>query len=185
MRTVLDDEVDVSYCQVYVESQDASEFGDVNDAFGGQRNGLCGAAWPGMMWLATGLYYGRVGFRVEVHDERPDVDQGWEEIVEASYRPVGDASLVEWGGGTSWDLGLVDTDYRVRYSAFGMDRAAAAHSRGDGEPVIDRYLLQFWPCAPEPDLVVKQTARAAGYWHKHVSTLPPPGVPDPDEEART
>ncbi|MEC3993776.1 hypothetical protein VSR01_09580 [Actinacidiphila sp. DG2A-62] len=184
MRTVLDDEVDVSYSQIYVESRHASEFDDVSEAFGGQRNGLCGAAWPGVMWLATGLYYGRVGFRVEVHRKRPAVDLGWEEIVEASYRPAGDASLVEWGGGNSWDLGLADTDYRVRYSASGMDRAAAAYRRGDREPVIDRYLLQFWPCAPEPDVVVKQTARAAVYWHERVSTLPPPVVPDVGRQAR-
>ncbi|KUN59268.1 hypothetical protein AQJ54_40130 [Streptomyces griseorubiginosus] len=184
MRTVLDDEVDVSYSQIYVKSEDASPFGDMGDMFGGQCNGLCGAAWQGTLWLVTGLFYGRVGFRVEVHDERPDVDEGWEEIVEAPYRPVGSASLVEWGGGNSWDLGLADTDYRVRYSASGMDRAADAHSRGDDEPMIDRYLLQFWPCPPEPDRVVKQTSPAAAYWHKHVRTLPPPALSDPDEEVR-
>ncbi|MGW7575117.1 hypothetical protein [Streptomyces sp. NPDC054765] len=184
MRTVLDDEVDVSYSQIYVESKDASPFGDMKDTFGGQCNGLCGAAWPGTLWLTTGLHYGGVGFRVEVHDERPAVDEGWEEIVEAPYRPVGSASLVEWGGGDSWDLGLADTDYRVRYSASGMDRAADAHSRDDDEPMIDRYLLQFWPCPLAPDQVVKQTSELAGYWHKRVSTLPPPVLPDPDEEAR-
>ncbi|WP_189929160.1 hypothetical protein [Streptomyces sulfonofaciens] len=181
---MLDDEVDVSYSQIYVESEDASPFDDMKDTFGGQSNGLCGAAWPGTLWLATGLHYGRVGFRVEVHDERPDADEGWEEIVEAPYRPVGRASLVEWGGGDSWDLGLAETDYRVRYSASGVDRAADAHSRGDDEPMIDRYLLQFWPCPPEPDQVVKQTSRVADHLHELVSTLPPPELPDPDEEAR-
>ncbi|MFF7648686.1 hypothetical protein ACFZCY_02275 [Streptomyces sp. NPDC007983] len=181
---MLDDEVDVSYSQIYVESEDASRFGDWKDAFGGQCNGLCGAAWPGMLWLVTGLFYGRVGFRVEVHDERPDVDEGWEEIVEAPYRPLGGASLVEWGGGNSWDLGLADADYRVRYSASGMDCAADAHSRGDDDPMIDRYLLQFWPCPPEPDQVVKQTGQVAGHSHSDAGTLPPPTLPDPEEEAR-
>jgi hypothetical protein len=184
MRTVLDGEVDVSYSQIYVESEHSYPFGSMNDTFGGQCNGLCGAAWPGRLWLATGLYYGLVGFRVEVHDERPDVDERWEEIVEVPYRPVGGASLVEWGNGDSWDLGLADADYRVRYSASGMDRASDAHSRDDDQPMIDRYLLQFWPCPPEPDQVVKQTSVVADYWHKHVSTLPPPVLPDPDEEAR-
>ena len=184
MRTVLDDEVDVSYSQIYVESEDAPHPDDAQDAFGGQCNGLLGAAWPGALWLVTGLFYGRVGFRVEVHDEQPGVDDGWEEIVEAPYRPVGGASLVEWGGGNSWDLGLVDTDYRVRYSASVMERAGDAHSRNDDEPMIDRYLLQFWPCPPEPDQVIKQTSNIASYRHKHASTLPPPELPDPDEATR-
>jgi hypothetical protein len=184
VRTALDDEVDVSYSQIYVESEDAPQFGDMGDTFGGQCNGLCGAAWPGTLWLATGLHYGRVGFRVEVHDERPDVEEGWEEIVEAPYRPAGAASLAEWGGGHSWDLGLADADYRVRYSASGMQRAAETHSRSVDEPMIDHYLLQFWPCPPEPDQVVKQTSEIAGYWHSHVNTLPPPSLPDPDEEAQ-
>jgi hypothetical protein len=184
VRTVLDGEVDVSYGQIYVECEGASRFGGVTDAFGGQRNGLCGAAWPTTLWLATGLHYGLVGFRVEVHDERPDVDEDWEEIVEAPYRPVGSASLVECEGGRSWDLGLADADYRVRYSASGIDRAAGEHSRADDEPMIDRYLLQFWPCPPEPDQVVKQTGEVAGDRHEYISTLPPPELPDPDEEAR-
>jgi hypothetical protein len=184
VRTVLDGEVDVSYSQIYVESEDASQFSDMGDAFGGQCNGLCGAAWPGTLWLTTGLHYGLVGFRVEVHDERPDVEEGWEEIVEASYRPAGAASLAEWGGGDSWDLGLTDTDYRVRYCASGMERAVDEHSRGADEPMIDHYLLQFWPCPPEPDQVVRQTSDIAAYWHNHVSTLPPPVLPDPAEEAQ-
>ncbi|MFE6742671.1 hypothetical protein [Streptomyces tubercidicus] len=184
MRTALDGEVDISYCQIYVESEDASPFGDMKDTFGGQGNGLCGAAWPGVLWLTTGLRYGGVGFRVEVHDERPDVDEGWEDIVEAPYRPAGGASLVEWDGANSWDLGLADADYRVRYSASGMDRAGDEHSRVDGEPMIDRYLLQFWPAPPEPDQVIKQTSETADYWHRHVSTLPPPALPDPEEAAR-
>ncbi|MEU6079691.1 hypothetical protein [Streptomyces sp. NPDC047108] len=184
VRTVLDGEVDVSYSQIYVLSEEAPDFGGMDDTFGGQSNGLCGAAWPGALWLFTGLKYGLVGFRVEVHDERPEPDDAWEEIVEASFRPQGRASLEEWGGGDSWDLGLADADYRVRYSACGMDRASDEDTRDDGEPVIDRYLLQFWPCPPEPDQVVKCTAESAAYWHSEVGELPPPTLPDPVEAAR-
>jgi hypothetical protein len=181
---VLDDEVDVSYSQIYVKSEEAPDFGGMDDTFGGQSNGLCGAAWPGTLWLVTGLNYGGVGFRVEVHDERPELDDSWEEIIEASYRPLGRVSLVEWGDGKSWDLGLADVDYRVRYSASGMDRASDVHTRDDDEPVIDRYLLQFWPCPPEPDQVVKQTGEVAANRRRTVRKLPPPSLPDPEQEAR-
>ncbi|WP_435243275.1 hypothetical protein [Streptomyces cucumeris] len=184
MRTVLDDEVDVSYSQIYVKSEEAPDFGGMDDTFGGQSNGLCGAAWPGTLWLVTGLHYGGVGIRVDVHDECPELDDSWEEIVVASYRPLGRASLAEWGGGESWELGLEDVDYRVRYSASGMDLAFEAHTREDDAPVIDRYLLQFWPCPPEPDQVVKQTGGTAAYWHETVTKLPPPSLPDLVEEAR-
>ena len=84
------------------------------DAFSGQQNGLCGGAWPGFLFLTTGLNVGYVPFRVERHDEAPPVDDGWEDIVEVSFRPATpEVALVEWGGGHSWPLDLDPTDLRV------------------------------------------------------------------------
>ncbi|MFH8499115.1 hypothetical protein [Streptomyces coeruleorubidus] len=184
VRRPVEGEVHVHYGQIYVET-DPDDFGPgLSEAFAGQRAGLCGAATPGALWLNTGLHTGDVGFTVEVHEEAPPLDPSWEDVVEVSFRPVSaDSALVEWGGGASWQLGLEETDYRVRYCATGMDRASERDIRLDGEPPLDCYLLQFWPAPPEPDRVLKQTSQAAAYWHRYARELPPPPTPAERAEA--
>ncbi|WP_433164513.1 hypothetical protein [Kribbella sp. CA-247076] len=162
----------VSYAQIYVESTD--EFADLRECFAGQRNGLCGAAVPGNLFLITGLHTGDVGFTVELHDRMPSVEYDAEEVVEASYRPRGEVALVGWGGGGRWPLELVDADYRVRYSAWGMDAGHQAGPPMEDEPLVDRYLLQFWPAPPAPDRVVKQTSAQAAYRHDFARKQPTP-----------
>jgi hypothetical protein len=173
MRTVMTGPVSVSYSQIYVES--AEDYADLRECFAGQRNGLCGAAVPGKLFLMTGLHTGQVGFAVEVHDTMPSVEYSAEDVVEASYRPIGDAVLAPWGGGMGWPLDLrPGVDYRVRYSAWNID---AGHQGGppmDGESLVDRYLLQFWPARPAPDRVVKETSKQAAYWHKFAREQPTP-----------
>ncbi|MFI6375970.1 hypothetical protein [Streptomyces sp. NPDC050546] len=44
----------------------------------------------------------------------------------------------------------------------------------DGEPQLDRYLLQFWPAPPGPDRILKQTSLSAAHWHRYARELPPP-----------
>ncbi|MFH9060467.1 hypothetical protein ACH4GM_04465 [Streptomyces coeruleorubidus] len=189
VRRPVEGEVHVHYGQIYVET-DPDDFGPgLSEAFAGQRAGLCGAATPGALWLNTGLHTGDVGFTVEVHEQAPPLDPAWEDVVEVSFRPVSaDSALVEWGGGASWQLGLEETDYRVRYCATGMDRASERDIRLDGEPPLDCYLLQFWPAPPEPDRVLKQTSQAAAYWHRYARELPPPPTPaeraDAERQAR-
>ncbi|MDG9710856.1 hypothetical protein [Streptomyces sp. DH10] len=184
VRRPVEGEVHVDYGQIYVET-DPDNFGQgLSEAFAGQSVGLCGAATPGALWLNTGLHTGDVGFTVEVHEQAPPLDPAWEDVVEVSFRPVSaDSALVEWGGGASWQLGLEETDYRVRYCAQGMDRASERDVRLDGEPPLDCYLLQFWPAPPEPDRVLKQTSQAAAYWHRHARELPPPPTPAERAEA--
>ena len=41
------------------------------NAFAGRLNGLCGAAVAGGMFLVTGLRFGRVALRAEVHRSAP------------------------------------------------------------------------------------------------------------------
>lgn len=181
MRVVMSGEAPVSYGQIYVESEPGPP--RFAECFGGQRNGLCGGAVPGALTLITGLHTGEVGFRVESHDEEPPLDETWEEIVEVSFRPLGETSLVSWGGSAVWPLGLREIDYRVRYSGTRMDEA---HRLGipEGEHFEpDRYLLQFWPGPPEPDRVVKQTSASAAYWHDVASKQPPPPTPEEKAEA--
>ena len=51
MRTVMTGPAWVSYSQIYVES--AENYADLGECFAGQRNGLCGAAVAGKLWLVT------------------------------------------------------------------------------------------------------------------------------------
>ncbi|OMI84878.1 hypothetical protein BSZ07_37250 [Streptomyces sp. M1013] len=175
-------EVRVEYSQIYVESGPDAVGPGLPEAFAGQNSGLCGAAVPGALWLHTGLHTGSVGFCVEVHDQAPHLDPAWEDVVEASFRPASaGAALVEWGGGAVRELGLREIDYRVRYCARGMDEARRQDTRLDGQPQVDRYLLQFWPGEPAPDRILKQTTAIAAYWHDYARRLPAP--PSPAERA--
>ncbi|WP_067474723.1 hypothetical protein [Actinomadura hibisca] len=173
MRRPVEGEVRVHYGQLYVVGNDGGVHG-LSAAFAGQTSGLCGAAVPGFLWLMTGLHTGAVGFTVEVHEHAPELDPAWEDVVEVSFRPQTSTTFLElWGGEGFWDLGLEETDHRVRYCAQGMDEARDLDTRMD-EPQADHYLLQFWPAPPEPDRVVRQTSDAAAYWHRHARELPPP-----------
>jgi hypothetical protein len=170
VKTLMTGTAWVSYGQIYVES--AENYSDLGECFGGQQNGLCGAAIDGKLFLITGLHTGDVGFTVELHDGPPPIDDTWEEIVEAPYRPLGDVSLEGWGGSGRWPLELRPIQHRVRYSARGMD---AAHQGMDEEGVVlDHYLLQFWPAPAAPDQILKQTSSEAAYWHDFARTRPPP-----------
>jgi hypothetical protein len=165
MKVLYDGPVHVSYFQIYVMSGGtfASDPAESNQ---GQANGLCGAALPGTLFLTTGLHTGQTHFTIELHATEPPLNDTWEEIVEASFRPVEqEIALVEWAGEAIHHLDLPVDDYRVRYCATGMDAAAEADTVKDDESPIDRYLLQFWPAAPQPDAILKQTAEVAEYWH--------------------
>ncbi|WP_460653704.1 hypothetical protein [Kribbella endophytica] len=177
MQTLMTGPAWVSYAQIYVESSD-DPMPELSECFGGQQNGLCGAAVPGTLFLITGLHTGNVGFAVELHDEEPPLDDTWEEIVEASYRPAGEVALNGWGGEGRWPLALDPIDYRVRYSGWGMDTGHQSAGPMDDEPLVDRYLLQFWPAPPAPDRVLKQTSAQAAYWHGFARETPPRPTPE-------
>ncbi|MEV8407460.1 hypothetical protein AB0R12_17070 [Streptomyces niveus] len=184
MRTLLFGEVYVHYGQMYVVSDPDGFDCDLHEAFAGQEGGLCGGATPGALFLVTALHTGQVGLTVELHDEPPPLDPLWEEVVEVPFRPLSDGTrLAQWAHEDSWELDLDETDYRVRYSARGMDEARVPENFESPEPV-DHYLLQFWPCPPSPARVVRQTSDHAAYWHAWARELPPPPPrPTPEEVA--
>lgn len=167
MKVLVSDDVHVDYGQIVVASGEGDC--DLHDAFAGQDGvGLCGGGQDGMLLLLTGLRIGGVGFTAELHDSRPELDESWEEIVEVPFRPVSEGTVLrQWNGKNRWELDLEERDYRVRYSACGMDAGRSKDVREDDEPPTDdRYLLQIWPAAaPEPARLLKQTSRAAAYWH--------------------
>jgi hypothetical protein len=179
VRTLMSQAAWVHHGQIYVQS--GEDYPDLAECFGGQGNGLCGAAMPGVLFLITGLHTGEVGFTVELYDEPPPVDDSWQEVVEASFQPMGEARLAGWGGQQYWPLDLTEASYRVRYCATGMDEARELDTRMEEDPEADHYLLQLWPAPPEPDGVVKQTSQIAAYWHDFAREQPPP--PAPEEKA--
>ncbi|GAA2975140.1 hypothetical protein [Actinokineospora diospyrosa] len=182
MPVLFEGDLHVHYGQFYVESQPGLNI--TGQVRGGQVNGLCGAAEPGTLFLITGLHTGEVHLTVELHDEQVPVTDEWEEVVEVSFRPETESvHLVQWAGEASWPLPLPQVDYRVRYCASGMDAASDQDSRLDDEPRFDRYLLQFWPGPPAPDVVVRETSESAAYWNAHAKTLPPPPTPQERAEA--
>jgi hypothetical protein len=174
---LFDDELHVHQAEFYVECRDEDDFlEDLTESLvlGGQSNGLCGAAQLGVLFLGTGLYTGYTHVTVELLDAPPPVGDQWEDVVEVPFRPLTEMHLVQWGASEMWPLALELTDYRVRYCATGMDRAHAHDTRRDGEPLVDRYLLQLWPAPPAPDAVVRETSRHAARRHAHARSLPPP-----------
>jgi hypothetical protein len=180
--TLFDGELHVHYGQFYIESRIDDFFGDLTEALGGQANGLCGAAVPGFLYLITGLHTGNVHLTVELLDAAPPVGDGWEDVVEVSFRPeTAKVVLVQWAGEASWPLALAPLSYRVRYSVSGMDQAHAQDTRMDEDPALDRYLLQLWPAPAAPDEIIRQTSEGAAYWHEVAQFRPAP--PSPEERA--
>jgi hypothetical protein len=165
MKVVVSDEVHVDYGQIFVGNRSGQC--ELFASFAGQEGvGLCGGGTEGMLLLLTGLRIGGVGFIAELHDSRPALDETWEDIVEVPFRPVEEETwLLQWNGSMAWELELEERDYRVRYSATGMDAAWRLNNRDNGEPQTDRYLLQFWPAPPEPARVLKQTSTQAANSH--------------------
>jgi hypothetical protein len=182
---VFDQEIHVQYGQFYVESRTDNFFEAMTESQVGQANGLCGAAVPGLLFLITGLHTGRTRVTVEVLDAPAPIGDEWEDVVEASFRPAtATVALVQWAGEASWPLPLAPIDYRVRYSATGLDRARRRDTLLAGEPMLDRYLLQLWPAPLAPDAVIRETSRCAAYWHAHARTLPSPPTPQERAEAK-
>ncbi len=173
MQILFRGDVRVGYSQAYLYAGgDPGDGWELAAQFAGQRNGLCGAGQPGMLFLVTGLHTGSAPFVVEVHDGPPEVPD-WEEVVEVSFPvPRSPVALAGWAGGSYDVMDLAPDVYRVRYCATGMDAGKAADVRRAGEPESDRYLLQFWPAAAEPDQVLRQTGEVARYWHDHARSAP-------------
>ena len=167
--------VSVSYSQAYLQASDA-ELPGMEEMFAGQVNGLCGAAVAGSLFLTTGLHSGDVPFSVDVLDDAPPLDDHWQDVVEVSFlTDQPEVLLLGWGGGSVDTIALgAPGSYRVRYCAHDMDAGRRQDTRAEGDPALDRYLLQFWPAPSAGDTVVRQGSEIAAYWHEYARTLPPP-----------
>lgn len=164
-RVLFDGRLLVDYGFIYVRAEDDETDWSTGNHRRGQRNGLCGAATPGMLHLHTGTNMGDVSVRVELHTAAPTLDEQWEEVVEVSFHSTYDVVGLHTFDGF-FELSLPRGQYRVRYCARGMD---PAHDRGmpdADQPAADSYLLQLWPAPPGPDRILRQTSEIAGYWHR-------------------
>jgi hypothetical protein len=74
-------------------------------------------------------------------------------------------SLVKWEDDEQYPIPLSSGCYRVRYCA--MDMQQGKESLGD-EGIVDFYHLAFWRAAKKNDEIIKQTSKAAQYWHQNV-----------------
>ncbi|MGX1026332.1 hypothetical protein RKD38_001013 [Streptomyces ambofaciens] len=166
MRTVYRGELPIAHGRFHVDSRREPREPVPWEACAGQTDGLCGAAAPGCLFLCTGVRGGTVALTVEVHGAAPPLDDHWEDVVEASFRPLTSSTAVlPCGHGALCELALPPADHRVRYCGRGLD---------DGAGPVGQYLLQFWPAPPAADRVVRQTSRGAAHRHRGV---PAPGSP--------
>ncbi|MFL9654417.1 hypothetical protein ACJ7VE_11935 [Streptomyces sp. PB17] len=149
-----------------------------SEACAGQANGLCGAAVPGCLFLCTGLSSGRAALTVEVHGAAPPLEDRWEDVVEASFRPLtASTAVLPCGQGALCEVALPPAHHRVRYCGRGTDGGAgAASATAPGTAPVGQYLLQFWPAPPSADRVVRQTSRSAARRH-HCARALEPSVP--------
>jgi hypothetical protein len=168
---IFDGRLNVHYGQAYVLPRH-NEGMDLEDAFRGQSNGLCGAALLGSLLLITGLHTGHVGIVIDVLNEQPELDPTWEDFVEVSFQ-VGESpvALEDWNGETVTLIPLSAGSYRVRYCAKNMDKGHEVDTILEDEETVDFYCLAFWPEAASEDFVIKQTSEQAAYWHNWVKTL--------------
>lgn len=135
------------------------------DAFAGQRNGLCGGAVAGGLFLTMGVHSGYVKLCVQIHHVAPSVDANWDEIVETGWLlNSGPVVLQDWEARTMCEIPLEPGSYRVRYSAcrFGQGKET---SDDDSQEPVESYLLAFWPAPHAADTVLKQTSEHAAYWN--------------------
>ncbi len=159
---VFDGPLDISFSQAYVaSSSDRPNDEDINSGFyRGQQNGLLGAAVDGLLFLTTGVQDGEVHLAVHVVDQAQDLDDSWEECVEASFAPETPVVAVsDWDRVAVCEIELGEETYRVRYTARGMD------SSRSGEGVRESCGLWFWPSPATPDEIIRQTSAQAAYWH--------------------
>jgi hypothetical protein len=135
---------------------------DLEDAFRGHVNGLCGGAVPGQLNMRTGTHTGHIPVRIELHTDEPALDDSWQDVVETSFSTEADELWLTAFDSAEGPVDLPPGWYQVRYCAADMERAD--EETPDGRPA-DRYLWQFWP-ANGVDRIVRQGGGNAAYWHR-------------------
>ncbi|WP_396271203.1 hypothetical protein [Ideonella sp.] len=163
MRTVFNGTIFSHYGQAYIHLQDTCDWAD--GAFKGQRNGLLGTAVPTTLSLTFGLHTGDVALSVRIANSRPEVEEMWEEVVEAPFTmPESEIlGLADWNGCIWEPIPLEPGTYRARFTALAFGQGEEAEELNTS--LIERYEVTFWRAPLEGDEVIKVTRPAALYWH--------------------
>jgi hypothetical protein len=152
----------VSYSQLVVVSS-GKEGAEYGATVAGQRNGICGAALPGVLFLVTGTHTGFIDLTINELDGAPPLSDA-EDVVEASFTPVGQGvTLLGWDGGAlaAWDMPA--RPHRARWSL----TAATQHAHDKSALVeLERCVLDLWPAEPREDEIIRAT-EPFQYWHQH------------------
>jgi hypothetical protein len=165
MNTVFSDLINAHYGQAHVHLQGGDY--EVAYAWEDQTNGLLGVAEKNLLLLMFGLHTGMVHLSVKVSREEPELDNSWEEIVEASFTMPEEQALGlrDWGG-TFWQpIPLKPGPHRVRYSARHFKEGEELSMGDSSTHPTEEYELVFWPSPSRADQIIKVTKRAAQYWH--------------------
>ena len=163
---LLNQVVDTDYGQLdLVWRADAGYDGEDARFFAGQVNGLVGASDSGGVNVSLARRSGGSSVRIVLHQSAPPLDDDWEDVVEVSTTVPADAepAWVSWAGETSGPLELPSGDYRLRVCCRGRD--AGRHGEFEDD-VVDFYLIELWPAAASPDVIVRSTSADAQYWHE-------------------
>lgn len=158
VEVLLDTPIHVHYG--YLSLGQSDDAADLDDAYRGQVNSLCGASAPGALFMKTGLHTGEIRVRIELHTDEPDLDDRWQDVVEVLYSTRSDDLVLAAFDSQEGPVDLPPGVYRARYCAHdfqqGRDLDTAAGGSGP-----DDYLLQFWP-ATGVDRVVRQDGQTHG-----------------------
>jgi hypothetical protein len=164
VRELYDDDVFVHYGFFDLSSSPYTTE-DLMECRRGQVNGLCGAAVKHTLSMVTGLHTGEVPLRIEWHEARPAIGEGWEDVVEVSVEFLSSEVLLS-SFEDDFELQLPASGWhRVRYCGKQMDAGHNIDTPDEGQPAPDAYLVQLWPAPPASDQVIAQGSQIAAYWH--------------------
>lgn len=143
-------------------------------------NGLAAVVEGGVV-IRTGAETGHVPVVLRILDgPPPEVEDGWEEIVEVSWHaPAGSASVIGPEGGEPHLRRATPPwpgDYRLRVHAHGRDDAGEDDMDNHG---TERYELVVWQAPAAPETVLARTDRLG---HR-LRGEPEPQRPEPPETA--
>lgn len=151
--------------------------------FRGQRNGLLGVAELDHIVLGFGCHTAPVDLEIKLYEERPVLEDKWEEVVEASFfvrsslDAINAASVASHVGGSGvqfmlWAFlgGLVgefcipEGSYRLRYCA--QNFGALEFDDEEFPDQHEYYELCFWPAPIGSDEIIRVTKDRARWRHE-------------------
>jgi hypothetical protein len=115
--------------------------------------------------LTSARQHGQLPVRVDVVDQRPPVEPGWEAAVEFSARTGPGVRVTGWGGEGGFSVPVeAPADLRIRYVVEDGQAGSEQFDTQWDEPPREHYLLQLWPAPPEPPQLLVASSPWSQYW---------------------